>query len=123
MERWQELCSEAIDALMARKLGRTELLRRDLGVPNDETLLMAAIATTPGVTIEMLPIEHAGAAVGTVPDALISHDSAHDKAQVATRAWGSMKKIRRRVVETFVGQPYAEWMYGAPSKWLRTDWR
>lgn len=119
IEAWQARCKAAIDAVASRKLTPRHLLLRNLGIRNDESLLLDAIANTSGVLIEMLPLSFAGAEAGIVPGALVSHDSAHDKAQPAAVARNAVKRIRRRIVSAIVGRSYLAWKYGKSRSFRR----
>lgn len=118
LKAWQASCQDALDRLASVRAPATKSRSRSLIAENDETLLMRAITLQKNLTIKMLPIEYAGNAHGLVPDAVISHDSAHDK--VLPRKGPSFFKLaKRRIVEALTGMSYDEWRGKPPAvKWL-----
>jgi hypothetical protein len=71
------------------------------------------VAMTPGVLLDMLPLEWAGGAEGICKAPLVTHDSAHDQVgRASDRFWVRVKAAKRQALGTMLGRPYHEWKYG-----------
>ena len=109
---WKQKCDDAISALSKMHISRRKLLARGVIAENDERLLMEAIAATPELTMRLLPMEHAANAEGRVGNALVTHDSAHDK-DAPPKGPSIVKRARRRLTALFRDPPkppqYKNW--------------
>lgn len=114
---WHEKCEMAMQAISRKHLSRRNLMSRFIISDNDESLLMETITETPGITVRILPKEHAGAAAKFVERPLITHDSAHDRGVPLSSRHGLslIKRARRKLVQLATGMPYEEWRYGGRS--------
>ena len=98
--KWKSLCE-------------AELQRRDY--IDDELAFMMAIGSTPGVHLNVLPDRLSALNPTEAPlDAIITHESAHDRQQLMYPFWQGIKDRRRAVVSWVIGKPYQEWRYGRP---------
>ena len=112
--KWKELCDNAVKQLGRMQIKRHRLMSRKVIRDNDEKLLLDAIVDTPNLTIRLLPLGLAGAAPGIVENAIITHESAHDREAPPRNP--VLKSIRRKLVEVVTGTPYEIWRYGRSSK-------
>lgn len=84
---------------------------------DDERLLMAAISSTPGVLLSILPDAYAAHEIDEIgSDAVIVHQSAHDEVRKAWRLQRALKEIRRGAVSRLIGRPYIDWKYGIENR-------
>lgn len=105
---WQTKCDEAISTLLSRGI-RT--WHRDVGIgATDESLMRQAIDDNPDVIVAHLRGAHSGNSGRS--DALVGHQSAHDRVLLRDRIKVRIKKTRRALVQRVLGVPYMEWRYG-----------
>ena len=98
---WLAMCKEAAD----NPSRRAPLC--------DEHLLTRAFATTPFVTLSMLPEAYAAFEHDEIgPEAAIVHHSARDKSLKGFTIKRALRSLRRRTVERITGQDYVERKYG-----------
>jgi len=82
---------------------------------DDELMLSAAVSQTEGVSVQILPDRFAAHEDDEAPeDAVIVHQSAHDKVRTAWTFQKRMKAARRRLISKITGRDYVEWKYGEP---------
>jgi hypothetical protein len=119
IETWRTLCDDAVAQVQAARLSKRQLGLRagNIGLPHDERLLLEAVATTPSVMLDILPLQWAGAEAGLCPDPLVTHDSAHDR--VNPKPQRRLKTLKRKVISKIMGRPYHEWKHGStnPKRW------
>ena len=69
-------------------------------IRHDENSMAWAYLSSPGVRFDYIPQEFSGREAGTVPDAVIVHDSAHDEQRRAER--GPIKRVLRAFERRFL---------------------
>ena len=103
---WHQKCQDVIKPVLSKEI---TTWKRHIAEASDETLLRQAIDENPDVIVASLPPYYAGHS--SRPEALVKHESAHDRFVWHERMNAQIKKIRRRLVEKIVGRPYKEWKY------------
>lgn len=100
---------------MLLRTWKKELARKDLPaslVGGNEPSLMRALASS-GVTMESLDPRHSAYEVDEAPhNAVIVHQSAHDKARPSVLRKKRLKAIKRAIISRLMGRDYREWKYG-----------
>jgi len=104
---WHQKCQDVIRPVLSQGISSW---KRHIAAASDETLLRRAIDENPQVIVAPLPASYAGHS--SRKDALVQHESAHDRFTWHERMNSQIKKIRRSVVEKIIGRPYKEWKYG-----------
>lgn len=109
---WHDKCTALNSKIAQMRIGKSQIASNAITQDDDETLLIRAIAETPGLTISMLPLAYSGSAPADDETALVTHDSARRKADRTRHGPSLIKRIRRKIIEGIIGKPYTEWRYG-----------
>lgn len=104
---WHEKCSAGIANALAKNITSW---KRHVAGSSDEILLRRAIDENPDVIVASLLASQSGHSSNS--NALVKHDSAHDRFTWQDRLKNRVKKLRRSTVERIIGRPYKEWKYG-----------
>ena len=95
---------------------RGETLRPDLAWGNEESALLRTLSFS-NLCWQLMDVQHSALELHEAPkDAVIIHDSAHDKQNTSVTFWKRVKRVRRAAVSRLIGQDYMQWKYKGGEK-------